>query len=169
MKRTRGLLLISGSLAIVLLPLLLLDGLRRTTGFRLAAVLLAVVALRTIAAFSGDAPAPPADSPFARPRRTPTRRRRLPPVRTPLDALVIGATERSGQFHHRLRPVLREVADERLKAGHGLTIDDPAAERILGPVAWDHLRPDRPAPEDRRSPGIDDATLRTIFDAVEAL
>jgi hypothetical protein len=93
----------------------------------------------------------------------------MPPARTPLDGLVIGATERSGQFHHRLRPALRDIADERLQARHGLTIDDPRSAAALGPVAWDHLRADRPPPEDRRSPGVDQATLDSIFDAVEAL
>ena len=171
MRPGRGALLVVAVLGVVLAPLLLLDGDRRTSGFRAAVVVAGVLVLRAIANFTASAPAPPPDSPFASTRRRARRRKRrsMPPARTPIDALVIGATERSGQFHHRLRPALREVADERLQARHGLTIDDAAAEAVLGSVAWDHLRADRPAPVDRRSAGVDEATLRTIFDAVEAL
>jgi hypothetical protein len=154
-----------------LIPLLLLDGDRRAMGFRAGTLLLGLLALRAISRFNAEANAPPTDSPFTSARRIPgrLRRRRPTPARAPLDALVLGAIERSGQFHFRLRPLLREVADERLRARHGLGIDDPAAEAVLGQPAFDHLRPDRAAPDDRRAPGPDLATLRAVFDALERI
>jgi hypothetical protein len=166
----RGVLLTAAALTLVLIPLLFLDGPRRSNGFRAAAIVLGILALRTVSTFMASEDAPSPDSPFLPHRRLWRRRRRsMAPARTAIDALVLGATERSGQFHHRLRPVLRDVAGERLQARHGLTIDDDRAADVLGPIAWDHLRRDRPAPDDRRSAGLDEATLRSIFDAVEAL
>lgn len=72
--------------------------------------------------------------------------------------------------HTRLRPVLVEVAEVRL-AGRGLRLDRDVAEarRILGPKAWDLVRPDRPRPEDRDVPGIAPRDLAEILDALEAL
>jgi hypothetical protein len=162
-----------GTVALVLTPLLLLDGGQRTSGFRVAVVLLAVFALRAISTATAEAnPAPP-DSPFAPAR--PAKRRRLPwrtrttPRRSPADALVLGAVERAGQFHHRLRPALRDAADERLRAHHGIDIDDPRAADQLGPEAWALLRADRPPPADRRSPGPDAATMDRVLTAIERL
>ena len=163
-----------GALLLALVPLLLLGGTDRTTGFRLAVLLLGGFALRAISRWTATTHAAPLDSPFARPRGTtvPLRhrlRRRSPPRTTTLDALVLGAAERAGPFHFRLRPALRDIADERLQARHGLTIDDPRARALLGRDAWDHLRADRPPPDDRRAPGPDRATLATILDALETL
>jgi hypothetical protein len=72
--------------------------------------------------------------------------------------------------HTRLRPVLVEVAEVRL-AGRGLRLDRDVAEarRLLGPKAWDLVRPDRPRPEDRDVPGIAPRDLSEILDRLEAL
>ena len=159
-----------------LAPLLLLDGDQRALGFRAYGLLLGLLALRAILGFSIDAGAPPVDSPFHV-------RRRLPkPVRallrrgggdvsryTPVDHLAAGAVQQASAFHYRLRPALRDVADERLQARHGVGIDDPAARELLGPVVHDHLRADRPEPADRRAPGVDADTLHTILTTVESL
>jgi hypothetical protein len=82
---------------------------------------------------------------------------------------VIGSIERTGQFHHRLRPALRQIADERLRAHHGIGIDDPGAADRLGPEAWALLGPDRRPPEDRRAPGPDEAAMVRVLAAIEGL
>jgi hypothetical protein len=72
--------------------------------------------------------------------------------------------------HTRLRPVLVEIAEARL-GRRGLRLDRDAAEarRLLGPAAWDLVRPDRPAPPGRDAPGMRPRELDQILAALEAL
>jgi hypothetical protein len=72
--------------------------------------------------------------------------------------------------HTRLRPVLVEIAEARL-ARRGLRLERDVAEarRLLGPKAWELVRPERPAPRDRDAPGIAAGDLEEILDALEAL
>jgi hypothetical protein len=106
------------------------------------------------------------ESPFDAARRP---RRRPPTVLPELDRLgreLSLGTQSAFDFHVRLRPVLREIADARLCA-RGRRIED--AEELLGPEAWDLIRPDRPAPEDRHAPGADPAAVRRFVDALERI
>lgn len=72
--------------------------------------------------------------------------------------------------HTRLRPVLVEIAEARL-ARRGVSLDRDAekAERLLGPAAWELVRPDRPAPQNREARGIRPRELDEILGALEAL
>ena len=72
--------------------------------------------------------------------------------------------------HTRLRPVLVEIAEARL-ARCGLRLDRDAADarRLLGPKAWELVRPGRAAPPGRDTPGIAPGDLEEILDALEAL
>jgi hypothetical protein len=72
--------------------------------------------------------------------------------------------------HTRLRPLLVEIAETRL-ARRGLRLDRDAADarRLLGPEAWELVRPDRRTPPGRDSPGIAPGDLEEILDALEAL
>jgi hypothetical protein len=72
--------------------------------------------------------------------------------------------------HTRLRPVLVEIAEVRL-ARHGVRLDRDVAEarRLLGPIAWELVRPNRPPPRDREAPGVAPRDLEEILDALEAL
>jgi hypothetical protein len=72
--------------------------------------------------------------------------------------------------HTRLRPILLEIAEARL-ARHGVRLDrDPdRARRMLGPAAWELVRPGRPAPRDPDAPGIRGRELEQALDALEAL
>ena len=74
-------------------------------------------------------------------------------------------------LHHRLRPMLREVAGHRLLMRHGVDLDarPEAAEPILGAAAWSWLRPDRPEPRDRWAPGPPLGELRALIDAIESI
>jgi hypothetical protein len=70
----------------------------------------------------------------------------------------------------RLRPVLREVAAQRL-AAHGIDLDldpGPAAAR-LGTELWELVRQDHALPRDRHGPGIEPAALRAIVERLEGL
>ena len=164
-----------------LAPLLLLDGDRRALGFRAYGLTLGVLALRAVLTFTAESGAPPPDSPFERRRRLPMPRRRQrrrrsahkEAHRSNADHLATSATDAASAFHFRLRPLLRQAADERLRAHHGIGLDDAAhataVADLLGPVAHDHLRADRPPPHDRRGPGVDAATLAAILTTVENL
>lgn len=79
----------------------------------------------------------------------------------------------AGSFylHHRLRPMLREVAAHRLLLRHGLDLDrrPEDAHALLGDAAWSWLRPDRPEPKDRWAPGPPLAELTAVVDALERI
>ena len=87
-----------------------------------------------------------------------------------LDRIVEWSDSSALAAHTRLRPVLVEIAEARL-ARRGLRLDRDAdeARRLLGPKAWDLVRPDRPAPRDRDAPGIAPRDLDEILDALEAV
>jgi hypothetical protein len=72
--------------------------------------------------------------------------------------------------HTRLRPVLVEIAEARL-ARRGLRLDRDAADarRLLGPKAWELVRPDRPLPRGPDAPGIAPRELEEILNVLEAL
>ena len=77
----------------------------------------------------------------------------------------------SFHLHHRLRPLLREVAGHRLLVRHGIDWDSrpDAAAAILGDAAWEWLQPDRPEPRNRWAPGPPLAELRSLVDAIEGI
>ena len=95
---------------------------------------------------------------------------RVPAQLVRVEQIVGWATASAMDVHTRLRPVLAEAATTRL-ARHGLRLDGDPAEvrRLLGPAAWDLLRPDRPVPADVAAPGLSARELGAVLDALEAL
>jgi len=89
-----------------------------------------------------------------------------------LEQALYFATVREADLHARVRPVLREVAELRLAARRGISLDgDPAAAAAaLGPDLWELVRA-RPvrAPADPAAPGASPATLREMLDRLEAI
>jgi hypothetical protein len=105
-------------------------------------------------------------------------------VHDPIDALPLRPRElerlerevylslgSSFYLHHRLRPVLREIAAHRLLLHHGVDLDrrPGAAETMLGEPAWSWLRPDREAPNDHWAHGPPLSELRAVVDALERI
>jgi hypothetical protein len=74
-------------------------------------------------------------------------------------------------LHVRLRPVLRDIAANRLRSRYGVDLDgEPArARELVGSATWELVRPDRPAPEDRLARGPSVAELERIVDQLEAI
>lgn len=74
-------------------------------------------------------------------------------------------------FHRRLRPILREIATQRLAARHGVDLDGRpvAARAILGEETWELVRPDRPQPDELTGPRLDAAGLARTLDTLEAV
>ena len=87
-----------------------------------------------------------------------------------LERMVRWSASSGQDVHNALRPVLVEIAEARL-ARRGLRLDRDATEarRLLGPAAWELVRPDRPPPRDPDAPGVAARDLEAILDALEAL
>jgi hypothetical protein len=124
---------------------------------------LILLALAVLTGRSGDAHV---ESPFDAVRR-PSRRapEALPELERLERELALG-TQSAFDFHARLRPVLHEIAEARL-AARGRRLED--AERLLGPDAWNLVRPDRPPPVDRHAAGADPEAVRRFVDALERI
>jgi hypothetical protein len=77
----------------------------------------------------------------------------------------------AAHLHTRLLPILREAAAARLAAHHNVELDrrPEAARALLGDAAWQVLRPDLPAPEDRNAPGLPLRRIRDLVDTLERL
>ena len=76
----------------------------------------------------------------------------------------------AGDVHQQLRPVLREIAAHRLaRRGVALEAQPDAAAELLGPEAWELVRPDRPRPENPFARGLRAERLAAILDRLEAL
>ena len=74
-------------------------------------------------------------------------------------------------LHFRLRPTLRRIAYELLRARRGIDLDanPAAARRALGDETWELVREDREPPHDRFGPGIRLESLRQVVVSLEAL
>ena len=92
--------------------------------------------------------------------RQPERSNLRPAQLVRVEHLVASSRSSLWDAHTRLR-----LARRGLRLEH----DRAEARRLLGTSAWEFLRPDRPAPEDRQALGIGPHELEQILDALEAL
>jgi len=93
----------------------------------------------------------------------------LPPRIERLERRVVIAVGSAVDLHTGVRPVLRDVAAERL-ARRGVELDvDPDAPLLLGPELWAIVRPDRPVPDRLDSNGLPLRELERHLDTLEAL
>ena len=91
-----------------------------------------------------------------------------PPDLERTERLVTLATTTAFDLHYRLRPILREVAEQRLADRRGIRLDDdPEAEDALGPELWEIVRPDREPPGKRFAPGFEPDSLRAAVARLE--
>jgi hypothetical protein len=162
-------LVVLASLGGALLVLSSPDDTRRVWGFRAYVAIIGILAVRALVRWIATVPPTVRPEPFRPHRRRWLRRRPPATTRRGSDRVLHLATFSAGDAHRTLRPLLQEIADERLRADHGLTIDDPAAASRLAPATWELVRPDRPPPHDLRAPGLDPATIDSILTDLEAL
>ncbi|TML44256.1 MAG: hypothetical protein E6G19_09660 [Actinobacteria bacterium] len=87
-----------------------------------------------------------------------------------IDRLVVLGAANEFDFHYRLRPVLRQVAAERLYGLHAIELDqDPGRARpLLGDELWEAVRPDRKVGR-RAGPGLPSAELAAHVARLEQL
>jgi hypothetical protein len=74
-------------------------------------------------------------------------------------------------LHYRLRPILREVAEQRLADRHGLRLDRGGreVEVALGEELWELVRLDRNPPQQRWKSGIEPEGVGRVVERLEAL
>ncbi len=102
--------------------------------------------------------------------RRPPRPERVPELERIEREVTLGLAT-SFDLHFRLRPTLRRIASELLRARRGLDLDanPEAARRALGEETWELVRGDREPPVDRFGRGLDLASLRNVVVSLEAL
>jgi hypothetical protein len=97
------------------------------------------------------------------------------PVRPPdlerTERMLSMAVTTAFDLHYRLRPVLREVAEQRLADRRGLRLDsaDPRVQDTCGEELWEVVRPDREAPNHRFLPGLPAAALLRVVERLESI
>lgn len=76
----------------------------------------------------------------------------------------------AGDVHVVLRPLLTEIASERLLA-RGVDVErEPSRARdVLGDELWDVVRPDRPPPRDGLAETLTRDDLSALLDRMEAI
>lgn len=113
--------------------------------------------------------ASPAAFRHPRRRRRPPSRDRLTELRR-LEATLAVSPSSAKETFHRLRPILREIAADRLE-GRRIDLDgDPGQARdVLGDEAWALLQADVPIPEDRSLPGPSLIRTEEIVASLEAI
>jgi len=111
-----------------------------------------------------------------RPRRRrtrirPIRRRGTSPDLASLDRLLSLSMANAEDVHVRLRPLVTDIARQRLadRTGVRLDTDAEAASALLGDATWELVRPDRPPPADRRGRGLAPEQVRAIVESLEGI
>ena len=126
-------------------------------------VIATVISVATLAAGLPAAQRPPPP-----PARTPSTA--LPSQLLRVERIVERSTVSALTAHTQLRPLLSEIADARLaRRGVQLSRDHDEARRLLGPEAWELIRPDRPQPPERGAAGIARRELEAVVESLEAL
>jgi hypothetical protein len=86
-----------------------------------------------------------------------------------LEQIIGWSTRSAADAHARLRPVVSEIARARLaRRGVQLDRDRVQARALLGPAAWELLRPDR-RPPPRDAAGLEPGELDAIVASLERL
>lgn len=108
-------------------------------------------------------------SPFDRPPDKPPRPEPIAELERTDRALVLGAAS-AFDLHHRLRPLLRELAAQLLDAHHGVELDrdQERARELLGDELWEVVGPGRRLHE-RSAPGLSKNEAARIVRALETV
>jgi hypothetical protein len=113
---------------------------------------------------------PTVPSPFDRTLASMRRRTPDPDTNPLVDDLRLSRLS-AFHLHVRLRPLLSEIAAHRLwtKYGVNLTAEPARARELVGPAAWEGVRPDRRPPDDRLARGPALSELGQIVTELERL
>ena len=88
-----------------------------------------------------------------------------------LEREVTLGTSTAFDLHYRLRPILREVAEQRLLDRRGLRLERGGreVEDALGEELWELVRPGRKPPEKRYARGLAPEAVRRVVERLEAV
>jgi hypothetical protein len=139
----------------ILLILVVLVPSRRSLFVGIYELVLAAIAIGTlVGSFRGFQPETWMRSPFERESEKPEQPQPIAELDR-IDRLVVLGAANEFDFHYRLRPLLRQIATERLYGRHGVDLDrDPERARaLLGDGLWEAVRPDREVGR-RAAPGL---------------
>jgi hypothetical protein len=148
------------------LALVFLPG-RRDLALDLYLLLIASAAVYALVrALSVAAPRAQAEPPPRLHRLT----QRLPELERTERAVLLSASN-AFDVHYRLRPILREIAAQRLATRRGLSLDDDAVacRAVVGEETWEFVRGDREPPDLRFAPGVQAAELSQVVAALERI
>jgi hypothetical protein len=114
------------------------------------------VTLLALARATGVAQPGSGRSPFELALRPPKPRSERPPGLVVLEQQLALAVTTAFDVHFRLRPIVRDVAAQRLWARHAVDLESATerAESLLGPEVWELARPDRTPPPEPFAPGL---------------
>jgi hypothetical protein len=98
-------------------------------------------------------------------------RRMPPPSLGRIEHETALAIAGSFDLHFHLVPRLRAIAAGLLTSRRNVSLEEApeTAREVLGENAWELVRPDRPAPEDRLAKGIPPRELAHVVDALEGV
>jgi hypothetical protein len=157
-------------LTAILLALIVVVPSRRTLLVEVYVLLLATIALATVvSSFRTLEPQAWLRSPFEREPEKPEEPAPIAELDR-IDRLVVLGAASEFDLHYRLRPLLKQLAADRLHASHAFELDrDPERARLLlGEELWELVSPERKAGR-RTAAGIDPALLAQHVDRLERL
>jgi hypothetical protein len=108
-------------------------------------------------------------SPFELALRPIAPRTERPPELVRLERQLALAATTAFDVHYRLRPVVSEVAVQRLWVRHGVDLEADAgrASSLTSAEVWELVRPDRPPPTEPFAPGLGLRGIERIIAALE--
>jgi len=103
-------------------------------------------------------------------RRREPREERVPQLAT-LERRLDSGRWSTLDLHHRLRPLVCEIAAARLARGHGVDLErEPErAHALVGPHVWELVRPERQPPQERLAPGWRPKELWALVEELERI
>ena len=80
-------------------------------------------------------------------------------------------TANASELHRRLRPTIHEIATARLSRRHGVDLarEPERAQRAVGNLTWDLVRPEREPPANPLGSGLSGKQLTQLVDELEEI
>jgi hypothetical protein len=94
-----------------------------------------------------------------------------PPDLERTERVLSMSTTAAFDVHFRLRPILREIAEQRLADRRGLRLDsgERRVREALGDELWEIVQPEREPPSQRFGQGIPPERLARVIERLETL